>query len=106
MLTNSTPANRIQVNDMSCALLCVGLLPLMIKTSDATPSASPRPRITVVSSQTHLYTKPSSEELSSPNYLLKINDAEHCARSGVLEARYPLSKRTCNTLSSYFPKYL
>ncbi|VDB87633.1 unnamed protein product [Peniophora sp. CBMAI 1063] len=82
----------IQVNDLSCALVCVGLLPLMLKTSDATASASHRPRITVVSSAVHNRTKPTPEELSSPNYLLKINDAEHCKQPGVMWLRYPLSK--------------
>ena len=50
--------HSIQVNDMSCALVCIGLLPLMLKTSEFTASASHRPRITVVSSSTHYWTKP------------------------------------------------
>ncbi|VDB91003.1 unnamed protein product [Peniophora sp. CBMAI 1063] len=91
-LTGDGFEETIQVNDMSCALLCIGLLPLMLKTSEATPTASHRPRITVVTSQTHLYTHPTPEELSSPNYLTKINSAEHCNRPGVMESRYPLSK--------------
>ncbi|VDC03182.1 unnamed protein product [Peniophora sp. CBMAI 1063] len=82
----------IQVNDLSCALVCVGLLPLLLKTSEATASASHRPRITVVSSAVHYWTKPTPEQLSSPNYLLKINDAEHCKEPGVMAVRYPVSK--------------
>ena len=86
----------IQVNDLSCALVCVGLLPLMLKTSEATKSADHRPRITVVSSAVHYWTKPTPEQLASPNYLLKLNDPEHCAKSEVMGVRYPVSKRECS----------
>ncbi|KZV64273.1 NAD(P)-binding protein [Peniophora sp. CONT] len=82
----------IQVNDLSCSLVCIGLLPLMLKTSEATASASHRPRITVVSSAVHFQTQPTPEQLSSPNYLLKINDTEHCKEPGVMAARYLVSK--------------
>ncbi|KZV62741.1 NAD(P)-binding protein [Peniophora sp. CONT] len=81
----------LQVNDLSCALVCIGLLPLMLKTSADTVSASHRPRITVVSSGTHFWYKPHPEELSSPNYLLKLNDAEHCTPK-VMADRYPITK--------------
>lgn len=92
---------RIQVNDLSCTLVCVGLLPLMLKTSEATASASHRPRITVVSSAVHYWTKPTPEQLSSPNYLLKINDAEHCKQPGVMAVRYPVSKRALSIQLSH-----
>ncbi|KZV61633.1 short-chain dehydrogenase [Peniophora sp. CONT] len=81
----------IQVNDLSCALVCIGLLPLMLKTSEDTASASHRPRITVVSSGTHFWTKPLPEELSSPNYLLKLSDADHCTPK-IMADRYQVSK--------------
>ena len=91
-----TSEYSIQVNDLSCALVCVGLLPLMLKTSEATKSADHRPRITVVSSAVHYWTKPTPEQLASPNYLLKLSDPEHCAKPEVMGVRYPVSKRECS----------
>jgi retinol dehydrogenase 12 len=85
---------RLQVNDLSCTLLTILLLPLILKTSELTKSAAYRPRIVVTASETHFWVTPSKEELVSPHILEKFNDPEYCKSATVIENRYLLSKRT------------
>ncbi|KAI0035280.1 short-chain dehydrogenase [Vararia minispora EC-137] len=82
----------IQVNDLSSILLCVLLLPVVIKTSEATVEKEYRPRMTFVTSETHFWVRPTPEELSSPNMLEKINDPAYCSLPSVMACRYWYSK--------------
>jgi NAD(P)-dependent dehydrogenase (short-subunit alcohol dehydrogenase family) len=64
--------NRIQVNYLSTALLCLRLLPRMLSTA---AQYGTRPRLTIVSSENH-YWVPMDELISSPNLLHKLSDPE------------------------------
>ncbi|KAI0309683.1 short-chain dehydrogenase [Amylostereum chailletii] len=82
----------LQVNAMSCMLLCVSLLPLMLKTAAKNTKAVSRPRIVVVSSDTHYWCKFTPLELASANLLGKLNDREHCSDPTVIARRYTTTK--------------
>jgi retinol dehydrogenase 12 len=65
------------VNDLSCVLLSILLLPRLLKT----PKDRPRPRLVVVSSDVHYYAS-LAKEISSPKILDKLNEKEYCTASG------------------------
>ncbi|KAI0069192.1 short-chain dehydrogenase [Artomyces pyxidatus] len=77
----------LQVNDLSCMLLSVLLLPCMLK------SAGPswRPRAVVVSSEVHYWSTLKPDELASTSLLEKLNNKSYCTRN-VMSGRYELSK--------------
>ncbi|KAI0037246.1 short-chain dehydrogenase [Vararia minispora EC-137] len=82
----------MQVNDLSCMLLSVLLLPRMLETAKASGSTAPRPRLVVVSSETHHWVTPIQDALSSENLVEKYSDPGHCSQPGAMTLRYPLTK--------------
>jgi retinol dehydrogenase-12 len=66
----------------------------VIKTSEMTASAPHRPRIIIVTSETHYWFKFTPEELASSSILEKLNDAEHCRSTPTMSSRYYISKCT------------
>jgi len=78
----------IQVNDLSCALLCVLLLPRMLDALKVTEDLPYRPRIVIVSSDTHYWVEPTPEETNNPHLLGKLN----ANTAGGMKGRYPMSK--------------
>ena len=77
---------QIQVNVLSTALLCLELLPLLLKTGD-------RPHLTIVASDIHRTVK--FQERSADNILLALNDHsqwEKSQKTGGASERYAASK--------------
>lgn len=77
---------QIQVNVLSTALLCLELLPLLLKTGD-------RPHLTIVASDIHRTVK--FQECSADNILLALNDHsqwEKSQKTGGVSERYAASK--------------
>src|SRR5882762_3792706 len=64
---------RLQVNDLSCVLLSILLLPCLLKA----PKELPQPRLVIVSSDNH-YHATLEKEISSPGILERLNAKEHC----------------------------
>jgi hypothetical protein len=64
-------------------LLTVLLLPCLFKA--ASSGTSPNPRVVVVSSELHYWSKISKTEVESDKILQKLNDKDYCtSRSGIL----------------------
>ncbi|KAI0032010.1 short-chain dehydrogenase [Vararia minispora EC-137] len=82
----------MQVNDLSCMLLSILLLPCMMETAKTSAMTAPRPRLVVVSSGAHFLVTPSQDVLSSENVLEKYSDLDYCSQPGVMTIRYHLTK--------------
>jgi retinol dehydrogenase 12 len=67
---------RIQVNHLSAMMLTNLLLPCLLKA--ASSGTSPNPRVVIVSSDVHYWTRFSKTELESDKMLYKISDKNHC----------------------------
>jgi hypothetical protein len=67
---------RIQVNHLSAMLLTVLLLPCLFKAVSS--GTSPNPRIVIVGSDVHYWTKFSETEVESDNILQKLSDKNYC----------------------------
>jgi retinol dehydrogenase-12 len=88
----------VQVNFLSLALLTVLLLPTVLNTSAATASAAHRPRITLVTSDTHFWIKSASSLRAGANMLAELNEAGSTDPDVLLLNRYPLSKRAARSV--------
>jgi len=71
-------ATSLQVNVLSPGLLAFLLLPLMLKTAKAYPQTVPR--ITVVSSGFHIYTKLDADIIGTDTPLALMNEKEYSTR--------------------------
>ena len=67
---------RIQVNHLSAMLLTILLLPCLFKAVSS--GTSPNPRVVIVSSDVHYWTKFSETEVGSDNILRKLSDKDYC----------------------------
>ncbi|KAH8116173.1 hypothetical protein DFH11DRAFT_1725674 [Phellopilus nigrolimitatus] len=79
--------STIQTNHLGTALLALLMLPYLSKT----PANGPAPRLTIVASDVHYFTKLYPDELSSPKILEKLSDSNHC-KTSVMRRRYLVSK--------------
>ena len=68
---------RIQVNHLSAMLLTILLLPCLFKAVSS--GTSPNPRVVVVGSDVHYWTKISETEVASDNILKKLSDEDYSA---------------------------
>jgi hypothetical protein len=66
---------RIQVNHLSAMLLTVLLLPCLFKAVSS--GSSPNPRVVIVASDVHYWTKFSETEVESDNIVQKISDENY-----------------------------
>jgi hypothetical protein len=82
--------DRIQVNNLSQSLLALLLLPRMIQTSKEYTTA---PRLVVVSSEVHFFAALNQDISESPKILEAIGSKEYSTKPGVMNGRYPLTKR-------------
>ncbi|TFY63392.1 hypothetical protein EVG20_g6340 [Dentipellis fragilis] len=80
--------STLQVNDLSCTLLSLLLLPRLIESAKTSAS---RPRMVIVASEVHFWVKVNEEERASPRILDKVNDKQYC-ESGAMGRRYFFSK--------------
>ena len=67
---------RIQVNNLSAMLLTILLLPCLLKA--ASSGTSPNPRVVVVASEVHFWTKLTEAEVESDKILQKLSDKDYC----------------------------
>ena len=67
---------RIQVNHLSAMLLTILLLPCLFRAVSS--GTSPNPRVVIVSSDVHYWTKFSETEVGSDNILQKLSDKNYC----------------------------
>ena len=67
---------RIQVNDLSAMLLTILLFPCLFKAVSSGTSVNPR--VVIVSSDVHYWTKFSETEVESNNILQKLSDKNYC----------------------------
>jgi retinol dehydrogenase-12 len=67
---------RIQVNHLSAMLLTILLLPCLFKAVSS--GTSPNPRVVIVASNVHYWTKFSETEVGSDNILEKLSDKDYC----------------------------
>src|SRR6267154_374088 len=67
---------RIQVNHLSAMLLTILLLPCLFKAFSS--GTSPNPRVVIVGSDVHYWTKFSETEVESDNILQKLSDEDYC----------------------------
>lgn len=77
---NSPVAARfssLQVNHLGTSLMAVLMLPYLA----AAPSNAPFPRLTIVASDVHYWTRLSPEELQAQNILRLLTDKAHCTQS-------------------------
>ncbi|KAI0281756.1 hypothetical protein BGY98DRAFT_1088331 [Russula aff. rugulosa BPL654] len=79
----------VQVNHLSAVLLTILLLPCLLKA--ASSGTSSNPRVVIVSSDVHYWTKFSKTEVESEKILRKLSDKDHCT-SQVMSERYKISK--------------
>jgi NAD(P)-dependent dehydrogenase (short-subunit alcohol dehydrogenase family) len=79
----------VQVNHLSAMLLTILLLPCLFKAVSS--GTSPNPRVVIVGSDVHYWTKFSETEVESDNILQKLSDENHCT-SQVMRNRYFISK--------------
>ena len=73
LISSAVYRRRLQVNDLSCVLLSILLLPCLLKA----PKELPQPRLVIVSSDNH-YHATLEKEISSPGILARLNEKEHC----------------------------
>ena len=66
----------IQVNHLSAMLLTILLLPCLFKAVSS--GTSPNPRVVIVASDVHYWTKFSETEVESDNILQKLSDKNYC----------------------------
>ena len=66
----------VQVNHLSAVLLTILLLPCLLRA--ASSGTSPNPRVVIVSSDVHYWTKFSKIEVESDKILQKLSDKDHC----------------------------
>jgi hypothetical protein len=64
------------VNHLSAVLLTILLLPCLLKA--ASSGTSPNPRVVIVASDVHYWTKFSKTEVESEKILRKLSDKDHC----------------------------
>ena len=67
---------RIQVNHLSAMLLTILLLPCLFKAVSS--GTSPNPRVVIVGSDVHYWTKFSETEVGSDNIIQKLGDKDYC----------------------------
>jgi hypothetical protein len=67
---------RVQVNHLSAVLLTILFLPCLFKA--ASLGSSSNPRVIIVASDVHYWTKFSKAEVESENILRKLSDKDHC----------------------------
>jgi len=87
--TNDGWEETVQVNHLSAVLLTILLLPCLFKA--ASSGTSSNPRVVIVASDVHYWTKFSKEEVESEKILRKLSDKDHCT-SRVMSERYKISK--------------
>ncbi|TFY70512.1 hypothetical protein EVG20_g2488 [Dentipellis fragilis] len=80
--------STLQINDLSCALLSMLLLPRMLESAKTSIS---RPRMVIVASEVHFWATVNDEERASPRILDKANNKEYCEASA-MGRRYFFSK--------------
>jgi hypothetical protein len=74
---------RVQVNHLSAVMLTILLLPCLFQA--ASSGTSPNPRVVIVASDVHYWTKFSKTEVESEKILRKLSDKDHCtSRWGIL----------------------
>jgi hypothetical protein len=81
--------SSLQVNNLSTLLLNIRLLPVMLKTGK---TFSVEPRLVVVASGMHYWTKLEKKVVDSPEPLKMFSSKEYCTPS-VMAQRYPDTKR-------------
>ncbi|TFL01331.1 hypothetical protein BDV98DRAFT_567919 [Pterulicium gracile] len=93
----------LQVNHLATSLLCLLLLPKLAQSSQA--KTDRRPRLTIVASETHFWTKFDAEATESDNLLEKLSNEEYSQKK--IRDRYPQSKMLnilfTRALASYLP---
>jgi len=67
---------RVQVNHLSAVLLTVLLLPCLFKA--ASSGTSSNPRVVIVASDVHYWTKFAKTEVESEKIFRKLSDQDHC----------------------------
>jgi hypothetical protein len=82
--------HRIQVNNLSSSLLALLLLPCMIHTAK---EYSTTPRLVIVASDAHFMATVEQYLLEHPKIMETIGSKEYCTKSGIMNDRYPLTKR-------------
>ncbi|KAA1476834.1 short-chain dehydrogenase [Dentipellis sp. KUC8613] len=80
--------STLQVNDLSCTLLSMLLLPRMLESAKTSTS---HPRMVIVASEVHFWVTVNDEEHASPRILEKANNREYCEASAMAR-RYFFSK--------------
>ena len=89
---------RIQVNHLSAMLLTILLLPCLFRAVSS--GTSPNPRVVIVSSDVHYWTKISETEVESDNILQKLSDKNYCTFQWDIPFRVWRSIITPNFLGS------
>ncbi|KAA1473873.1 hypothetical protein DENSPDRAFT_780602, partial [Dentipellis sp. KUC8613] len=80
--------STLQVNDLSCTLLSLLLLPRLLESAK---TSATRPRMVIVASEVHFWITVNDVERASPRILDKANEKEYC-EAGAMRRRYFFSK--------------
>lgn len=75
LIPNAHLCSRLQVNDLSPSLLAFLLLPRILETAK---QYNTTPRIVVVASEVHYWTKLEDKVLASPNAFEVLGSKEYC----------------------------